>query len=215
MLHKPKGYVVTRPKASGTGNEREGKTVYALLPPEFRSQGWVPVGRLDKDSTGLLLFVKEGPLVHRLQTPGRLDKTYEVWVKGRLRPEHLEKILKGVASPVGLLKAKSVEVLGALGPNMLLKVILDEGKNRHIRRMFAALKDVPLQKFFKALDLTRVALGPVALDREPGQWRYLTEAETSSVLDSAKANWSRPERKNLFEPQRAQGSPRKAKAKDD
>lgn len=144
----------------------------------------MPVGRLDKDSTGLLLFVKEGPLVYRLQTPGHIDKTYEVWVKGRFLQEHLEKVLKGVETPIGLLKAKSVEVLGAVGPNTLLKVILDEGKNRHIRRMFGALKDVKLKKFFKALDLTRVAIGPVLLDIEPGQWRFLTEAETASILGS-------------------------------
>lgn len=66
MLHKPKGYVVTRPRVPGIEEVPVGKTVYSLLPPEFHAQGWVPVGRLDKDSTGLLLFVREGPLVHRL-----------------------------------------------------------------------------------------------------------------------------------------------------
>ncbi|SRR5579871_169698 len=181
MLHKPKGYVVTRPRAA-----LDPKTVYSLLPPEFHAQGWVPVGRLDKDSTGLLLFVQEGPLVYRLQTPGHIDKTYEVWVKGRLRREHLENVLKGVETPIGLLKVKSVEVLGVVGPNTLLKVTLDEGKNRHIRRMFGALKDVQLQKFFKALDLTRISIGPVHLDTQPGQWRFLTEDETSSILDSVR-----------------------------
>lgn len=185
MLHKLKGYVVTRPKASGREKDRREITVYSLLPPEFHGQGWVPVGRLDKDSTGLLLFVQEGPLVYRLQTPGHIDKTYEVWVKGRLRREHLEKVLEGVETPIGLLKAKLVEVLGVVGPNTLLKVTLDEGKNRHIRRLFGALKDAQLQKSFKTLDLTRVAIGPVHLDMEPGQWRFLTNAETSSILVSA------------------------------
>jgi len=184
MLHKPKGYVVTRPKAARIEKGPDPKTVYSLLPPEFHGQGWVPVGRLDKDSTGLLLFVHEGPLVYRLQTPGHIDKTYEVWVKGRPRREHLEKVLQGVETSIGLLKAKSVEVLGVVGPNTLLKVTLDEGKNRHIRRMFGALKDARLRKFFKALDLTRVSIGPVHLDTEPGQWRFLTGAETSAILGS-------------------------------
>jgi 23S rRNA pseudouridine2605 synthase len=130
------------------------------------------------------LFVKEGPLVYRLQTPGHIDKTYEVWVKGRLRQEHLEQVLKGVETPIGLLKAKSAGILGAVGPNTLVKVTLDEGKNRHIRRMFGALKDVKHNKFFKALDLTRISIGPVQLDLEPGQWRFLTDAETSSILDN-------------------------------
>lgn len=187
MLHKPKGYVVTRPKAVRAEKETDPKTVYSLLPPEFHGQGWVPVGRLDKDSTGLLLFVQEGPLVYRLQTPGHIDKTYEVWVKGHLRREHLENVVKGVETSIGLLKAKSVEVLGVVGPNTLLKVTLDEGKNRHIRRLFGALKDVRLQKFFKALDLTRISIGPVLLDIEPGQWRFLTDAETSAILDDVTA----------------------------
>ncbi len=182
MLHKPKGYVVTRPKASRVEKVAEQKTVYSLLPAEFHTQGWMPVGRLDKDSTGLLLFVKEGPLVYRLQTPGHIDKIYEVWVKGRFRREHLESVLQGVETSIGLLKAKSVEVLGVVGPNTLLKVTLDEGKNRHIRRMFGSLKDARLQKFFKALDLTRTSIGPLHMDMEPGQWRFLTDAETSSIL---------------------------------
>lgn len=183
MLHKPKGYVVTRPQPAGGEKVPGQKTVYSLLPPEFHAQGWVPVGRLDKDSTGLLLFVKEGPLVYRLQTPGHIDKTYEVWVKGRLRPEHLEKVLKGVQTPIGLLKAKSAVVLGAVGPNTLVKVALDEGKNRHIRRMFGGLKDAQLKKFFKALDLTRISIGPIRLDIEPGEWRFLTGQEVDSLLD--------------------------------
>jgi len=177
MLHKPKGYEVTRPKIA-----HAGKTVYLLLPSAFHKQGWVPVGRLDKDSTGLLLFVKEGPLVYRLQTPGHVEKTYEVWVKGHLGPGHLEKVLKGVESPLGLLKAKSIEVLGVMGPNTLVKVRLDEGKNRHIRRMFGGLKDLEHKRFFKTLDLTRVSIGPVQLDIEPGQKRFLTATETDSLL---------------------------------
>ena len=179
MLHKPKELVVTRPKSP------DEKTVYSLLPAEFHAQGWVPVGRLDKDSTGLLLFVREGFLVKLLQTPKNIDKVYEVWVKGRLRPEHLAKILEGVESPLGLLKAKKVLTLGVVGPNSLVKVVLDEGKNRHIRRMFSGLKDIELKRFFKVRDLSRTSIGPVQLDLEPGQWRFLTEAESEALLNCA------------------------------
>ena len=172
--------VVTRPKNPG-----DPKTVYSLLPPEFHSQGWLPVGRLDKDSTGLLLFVREGFLVKLLQTPRNIDKVYEVWVKGHLKPEHLKKVLEGIRSPIGLLKAKAIQVLGRVGSNTLVKVVLDEGKNRHIRRMFRGFKDVERNKFFKVLDLTRIAIGPIALDVEPGQWRFLNEAESDSLLKCA------------------------------
>src|ERR1700690_880742 len=84
MLHKPKGVEVTRPKTPGDKKASAPKTVYSLLPPEFHAQGWVPVGRLDKDSSGLLMFVREGFLVRLLQTPGNIEKAYEVWVKGHL-----------------------------------------------------------------------------------------------------------------------------------
>jgi 23S rRNA pseudouridine2605 synthase len=177
MLHKPKEIVVTRPKLA------DAKSVYSLLPPKFHAQGWVPVGRLDKDSTGLLLFVREGFLVKLLQTPRNIDKVYEVWVKGRLKPEHLAKVLAGIPSPLGLLKAKAVSVLGVVGPNTLVRVVLDEGKNRHIRRMFQGFKDVELNKFFKVRDLTRIAIGPIHLDIEPEQWRFLSEAESEALLN--------------------------------
>ena len=185
LLHKPKGYEVTRPKTPGTKNYPDQLTVYSLLPVEFHEQGWVPVGRLDKDSSGLLIFVREGFLVRRLQTPRNIDKVYEVWVLGHLKPEHLEKVLKGVKTPIGNLKAKSASVQGVIGPNTLVRVILDEGKNRHIRRMFKGLRDMERKKYFKVLDLTRTAIGPISLDVEPGQWRFLTEAEAETVIKSA------------------------------
>ena len=184
ILHKPKGFEVSRPKTPGNEKLPGRRTVYSLLPAEFHAQGWVPVGRLDKESTGLLMFVREGFLVHRLQTPRNIDKVYEVWVKGHLKPEHVENILQGVQTPIGILKAKAVQVQGVVGPNSLVKVVLDEGKNRQIRRMFAGLKDVAGNKFFKALDLTRTSFGPIYLDIEPGQWRFLTEAESEAVLKS-------------------------------
>ena len=185
MLHKPKGFEVTRPKNPGGEKSTTSQTVYSLLPVEFHAQGWVPVGRLDKDSSGLLMFVREGFLVRRLQTPHNIDKVYEVWVKGHLKPGHVEKILEGVRTPIGVLKAKTVEVLGMAGPNSLVKVVLDEGKNRQIRRIFAGLRDAEKDKYFKALDLTRTSIGPVHLDIEPGQWRFLTESESEAVLNSA------------------------------
>ncbi len=186
MLHKPKGAEVTRPKNSGGEKKSDSGTVYSLLPKEFHTQGWVPVGRLDRDSTGLLLFVREGFMVRRFQAPRYLDKVYEVWLKGRLQPEHLRQVLQGIETPIGILKAKSISVLGVVGPNTLVKVVLDEGKNRHLRRMFAGLKDEKQNKFFKALDLTRVSFGSISLDVESGRWRYLSDAETAELLKGVK-----------------------------
>ena len=181
LLYKPKGYEVTRPKTLSSEAYPGQKTVYSLLPDEFHEDGWVPVGRLDKDSSGLLLFVKEGFLVARLQKPGNMDKVYEVLVKGRVEQEHLKRIAKGVGTPLGPLAAKAVEVLDRLEFQTLLRVTLSEGKNKQIRRIFAGLKDGE-GKSMRVLELKRVRLGPIELDGEEGSWRYLSEAETQKLL---------------------------------
>jgi len=181
LLNKPKGYEVTRPKSLDHKTYPGQETVYSLLPPELYEEGWVPVGRLDKDSSGLLLFVKEGFLVARLQRPGNMDKVYEVLVNGRVEEEHLKRILKGVTTPLGPLSAKAVEVLGRLGFQTSLRVTLSEGKNKQIRRIFAGLKDQE-GKSMRVLELKRMRFGPIELDGEVGTWRYLSEAETAKLL---------------------------------
>ncbi|MBA3966022.1 MAG: hypothetical protein H0X47_09640, partial [Nitrospirales bacterium] len=83
LFHKPKGYLVTRK------DERERKTVYHVLPPFLLQEGWVPIGRLDKDSRGLLLFTQNGTMVDRLTEPGGCEKTYEVEIRGRISDNDL------------------------------------------------------------------------------------------------------------------------------
>lgn len=170
MLHKPKGYVVTR------SDEKGRKTVYDLLPAWAYDERWMPAGRLDLDSRGLLLFSKGGKDVDALTRPGRLLKTYEVWVRGRVTPEHAALALTGA------FRAKEVEVLGQAGPKTRLRVVLDEGRNRHIRRLFGAMKDPRFGTPLKVLELKRTAVGSLSLDVPSGQWRFLTEAEASSLL---------------------------------
>ena len=176
MLHKPKGYVVTR------SDEKDRKTVYALLPPWAFSGNWMPAGRLDLDSRGLLLFSKEGKDVGALTRPGGLLKTYEVWVRGLVTPEHVQSALAGVPTPAGTCRAKAVEILGRCGPKTRLKIVLDEGLNRHIRRLFGAMKDPKFGTPLKVLELKRTAIGGLALDIPSGQWRFLTPEETSGLF---------------------------------
>jgi len=176
MLHKPRGVVVTR------RDERGRKTVYDLLPDWAAADGWVPVGRLDRESTGLLLFVKEGALVEALTRPGACPKTYEVWVRGRVTDEHLAAISRGIPSPVGLLTAVSVERLGGAGPKSRLRVILDEGRNRHIRRLFGALRDPKFGTPLKVVELKRTHVGCLALDVPSGSWRFLSGEETGALV---------------------------------
>ena len=176
MLHKPKGYVVTR------SDEKGRKTVYDLLPDWARGEGWMPAGRLDLDSRGLLLFSREGKLLDALTRPGHLDKTYEVLVRGLVTPEHVRRALAGVETPEGLCRARAVEVLGRAGPKTRLRVVLDEGKNRHIRRLFGALQDPKFGTPLKVLELKRTAVGGLELDVPSGQWRFLSDAEAARLL---------------------------------
>lgn len=176
LFHKPKGAIVSR------AGERGQKTVYDLLPPWVRDEEWVPVGRLDQDTRGLLLFVREGALVESLTRPGACEKVYEVSIRGRFTPEHQAAVLQGVESPVGVLRAKTVEALGMTGPKTHLRVTLDEGKNRHIRRMFAALRDPKRGTPLKVMDLKRLSIGPLELDVPSGQWRFLKDEETERLL---------------------------------
>ena len=179
MLNKPKGYVVTR------SDEKGRKTVYALLPEWAYEEGWMPVGRLDLGSTGLLLFTREGKLADRLTHPGSCHKVYEVWVRGHVTKDHVQRALKGVQTSEGLLKVVRVEIKGGAGPKTRLEVELDEGRNRHIRRLFNALKDPKFGTPLKVLELRRTQIGPLALDVGSGKWRFLTDIEETRLSSPA------------------------------
>jgi 23S rRNA pseudouridine2605 synthase len=177
-LNKPKGYLVTRSDDLGR------KTVYDLLPPWAFSDGWMPIGRLDLDSKGLLLFTTNSKINHALTQPGNCIKVYEIWVRGHVTDEHIAQALKGVQTPEGLLKALKVEKVGMGGAKTKLKVIIDEGKNRHIRRLFGALKDQKFETPLKVLDLKRISIGSFKLDIEIGQWRYLSLDEERMLIQN-------------------------------
>lgn len=174
LFHKPKSVVVT------TSDELGRESVYDVLPPWVRDEAWVPVGRLDRDTRGLLLFVRDPSLVESLGQPGRFEKEYEVWVRGHVQPHHLEQLNKGIESPVGLLKCERVSMEGYVGPKTRMRVILTEGKNRQIRRMFGALRDDVFGTPLKVTDLKRIRFGPVHLDIPSGKWRFLSDDELRS-----------------------------------
>lgn len=175
-LNKPKGYVVTR------SDELGRKTVYDLLPDWVFHDEWMPIGRLDLESKGLLLFTTNGKIGDALTKPGNCVKVYEIWVRGHVTDEHIAQSMKGVQSPHGLLKALEVEKISIGGAKTKLKVIIDEGKNRHIRRLFGALKDPKFGTPLKVLELNRISIGSFKLDIEIGQWRYLTLEEERMLI---------------------------------
>jgi 23S rRNA pseudouridine2605 synthase len=178
-LNKPKGYLVTRSDDLGR------KTVYDLLPDWAFTEGWMPIGRLDLDSKGLLLFTTDSKINHMLTKPGNCIKIYEVWVRGHVTDEHIAEALTGVESIHGLLKAK-VEKIGIGGAKTKVRVEIDEGKNRHIRRLFGALKDPKFGTPLKVLNLTRISIGSFKLDIEIGKWRYLSSEEEKMLIQNLK-----------------------------
>ena len=176
LFHKPKGYLVTR------NDERERKTVYHRLPLFLMQEGWVPIGRLDKDSRGLLLFTQDGRLVDRLTAPGGCEKTYEVEIRGRISDDDFSRVLQGVSTSIGILKVHRITKKREVGPKTQLEVVLQEGKNRHLRRIFHALKDPKFHTPLKVLDLKRVTIGPLTLDMPVGTWRFSTPDEEMQLL---------------------------------
>lgn len=174
-LNKPKGYIVTR------SDERGRKTVYDLLPDWVFNDQWMPIGRLDLESKGLLLFTKDGKVGNALTKPGNCIKIYEVWVRGHVTDEHIEQAKKGVENKHGLLKAK-VEKIGTGGAKTKLNIELEEGKNRHIRRLFGALKDPKFGTPLKVLSLNRISIGSFKLNIESGKWRFLSLEEEKILM---------------------------------
>jgi len=177
-LNKPKGYIVTR------ADERGRKTVYDLLPDWAFDDGWMPIGRLDLESKGLLLFTQEGKIGDALTKPGACAKVYEIWVRGHVTDAHIAKAKKGVESKYGLLKALSVKKIGTGGAKTKLHIVINEGKNRHIRRLFGALNDPKFNTPLKVLELKRISIGNFKLDLESGKWRYLSSKEEKTLMQA-------------------------------
>ncbi|BFI95825.1 MAG: pseudouridine synthase [Rhodanobacter sp.] len=168
-INKPRGIVVS------AADERGRDTVYDLL--RDAALPWLgPVGRLDKASEGLLLLSNDSVWAAGITEPDtHLDKTYHVQVAGQPDAEALAAMLAGVRDGADWLKARKVMPLRAGEKNAWLEVVLDEGRNRHIRRLLAALG-------FEVLRLVRVAIGPLQLgELAKGQWRHLDLAEVAQL----------------------------------
>lgn len=164
MLHKPAGVI------SSTDDPRE-ETVLSLLPEELRRQGVFPVGRLDKDTEGLLLLTNDGPLAHELLSPKKhVDKVYYARVAEPLDDTDVAAFRAGLTLGDGTVcQAAELEPLGE-GTEAL--VTLREGKYHQVKRMLAS-RGKPVTY------LKRLSMGGLSLDAElaPGQWRSLTEQE--------------------------------------
>jgi len=171
--------LLNKPRGVATASDEKGrKTVYSYLD---QALPWIaPVGRLDKASEGLLLLTNDSEWAARVLAPEtHLDKTYHVQIGAVADAALLESLTRGIRSEDGsFLRAKRVQVLRGGEKNTWLEIVLDEGKNRHIRRMLAALG-------IEVLRLLRIAIGPVRLgDLPKGASRAMT-ANEKRTLDRA------------------------------
>jgi len=169
MFNKPRGLVVS------AADERGRATVYDAL--AAAGLPWLgPVGRLDKASEGLLLLSNDTVWAAGITDPAtHLEKTYHVQIDGLPDPAMLERLGQGVIDQGERLAARKVAVLRAGEKHAWLEIVLDEGRNRHIRRLLAAHGTGVLR-------LVRVAIGGLALGELPkGQWRHLSEGEVAAI----------------------------------
>lgn len=165
-MNKPQGVI------SATVDNRE-KTVVDLLPDEFKAFSPFPVGRLDKDTEGLLLLTNDGQLSHRLLSPKKhVPKTYAAKVRGRVTEKDVEAFSQGVILEDGYkTMASQLSVLES-GSNSLIEVTIYEGKYHQVKRMFQAVDK-------EVIFLKRTSMGELKLDEalKPGEFRELTEKE--------------------------------------
>jgi len=169
MLNKPRGLVTTR------RDEKGRKTIYSLL-PEY-SDWLAPVGRLDMASEGLLLLTNDSNWGARIASPGaHVEKTYSVRIDAVADEALLHRLRNGIRTGDGdLLAVNRAGILRLGKKNSWLEIVLDEGKNRHIRRMLAQLG-------IEVLRLVRVAVGSVELgDLPKGKTRPLTDKEKEAL----------------------------------
>jgi len=169
MLNKPRGLVTT------TKDEQARETVYSCF--ANAELPWLaPVGRLDKASEGLLLFTNDPQWAASITNPVTgPDKTYHVQINGIPEETDLQTMMRGVNMDGEMLSAKTVKILRSGEKNTWLEIVLDEGKNRQIRRLLNGFD-------YEVLRLIRVAIGSLQLgDLAKGQWRILSPVEISAL----------------------------------
>ena len=191
LYHKPLGEVTTRRDPQGR------PTVFERLPPPQLGR-WIVVGRLDVNTSGLLLFTTDGDLAHRLMHPSsEIEREYLVRLRGQPGADTIRELLRGVPLDDGsaafdrIIEEPSAPAEAA-ARNASYRLVLHEGRNREVRRIWEAVG-------YEVSRLLRVRYGPIELPRElrPGQWRLLDERligllVTAAAAQRAAAHAARP-----------------------
>ncbi|KTC92960.1 MULTISPECIES: 23S rRNA pseudouridine(2605) synthase RluB [Legionella] len=173
IYHKPIGEISSR------NDPKHSKTVFDKLPP-LRQGRWVQVGRLDINTSGLLIFTNDGELANRLMHPKfGLEREYAVRVHGQVNPESINAMLKGVELEDGRAQFKRIDFKGGEGTNVWYHVTLTEGRNREVRRLWQS-QGVEVSR------LIRIRYGQLTMPRflTRGNWKELSVEEVERFLAS-------------------------------
>ncbi len=167
--YKPAGYITTM------SDEKGRKTIYDILPDEVKDLK--PVGRLDKDSTGLLIMTNDGDFINKMTHPSvKIPKVYRVAAEGRMNTQHLLQMAKGMEIEKGKTAYADAMILDYEGKNTILQIVLYQGMNRQIRKMLDALG-------FPVISLKRISHGTINIQGlKKGQFKYIKPREISDLL---------------------------------
>lgn len=172
LLNKPVGYIST------AKDQFSRKTVLDLV--DTVKERIYPVGRLDYDTSGLIMLTNDGELANRLTHPKHeIQKVYRVMISGNLKEEDIKSFQDGIAIEEYTTAPAKVSVIETSKRDSIIEITIHEGKNRQIRKMFEALGYVVLR-------LKRVAIGSITIEGlEEGKWRYLSKKEIESLKKTA------------------------------
>ncbi len=172
LLHKPRGYACT------LRDKYEAKLVLDLFDPPVAERIY-PVGRLDRESEGLLLLTNDGDWAHTITHPSfQIGKSYRVDVIGKVQPRDLAALRRGVKDRGDLLRARSARILKRRRNGCTLRIITGDGKNREVRRMCSHFG-------YQVTRLVRTAVGPIRMGRFiPGYYRELSASERQQIWQS-------------------------------
>lgn len=174
MIHKPAGYLTAT-------EDKKSRVIADLLPEWYRKRGIGPVGRLDKDVTGLVFMTTDGQLAHRLISPNwEQDKVYVAEVEGRLTRFAIDTFSQGVVLKDFVCRPASLSILEADDEKSLCEVTVQEGKFHQVKRMLAAVGH-------PVVTLRRRSVAGIELDPTlaPGEWRELTPEEINHLYKAA------------------------------
>ena len=170
QYHKPDDEICSRKDPQGR------KTVYERL-PALSVGRWIAIGRLDLTTSGILLFTTDGELANTLMHPSaEVDREYLVRVHGRVSPEIIHRLLKGIRLEDGLARFTDIQQRPSQGSNQWLQVVLQEGRNREVKRLFESQR-------LQVTRLIRIRFGPIVLDESltKGKHRMLTQKEIKQL----------------------------------